>query len=77
MRIVRLACTTAVHLVPVLINQDLVKNLAKKDLVKVLIARARVKIEDLVVNQGLNLVKNSQKASQNMGILGDFPWQFL
>jgi hypothetical protein len=61
----------------VLINQDLVKNLAKKDLVKVLIARARGKIEDLVVNQGLNLVKNSQKASQNMGILGDFPWQFL
>jgi len=28
-----------------------------------------------VVNRGLNLVKNSQKASQNRGILGDFPWQ--
>jgi hypothetical protein len=57
-------------------SQDLVKSLAKKDLVKVLIAQARVKIGDPVAKPGLNLVKNSQKASQNRGILGDFPWQF-
>ena len=76
MRTVRLACTTVVHLVPVQINQDLVKSLAKKDPVKVLIAQAKVKIGDPVAKPGLNLVKNSLKASQNRGILGDFPWQF-
>jgi hypothetical protein len=63
MKIVRLACTTVVHLVLVLINQDLGKSSVKRGQVKVLIVQVRAKIEGLVVNQGLNLVKNSQKAS--------------
>jgi hypothetical protein len=75
-KIARLACTMVVRLVREQISQELVKNLVKKDRVRVLIAQAKVKIEGLVVNRGLNLVKNSQKASQNRGVLGDFPWQF-
>jgi hypothetical protein len=60
MRIVRLACTTVVHLAVVLINLVLVKNSVKKVQVRAVLAQARVKIALQVANLGVNLVKNSQ-----------------
>jgi hypothetical protein len=65
MRIVKLACTTAVHLVQVwaVINLVQVKNLAKKVPVKVVLEVHRVKIEALVVNLVPNMAKNLQKAN--------------
>jgi hypothetical protein len=60
MRIVKLACTMVVHLAVVLINLVPVKNLAKKGLVRVVLAQDRVKIALQEANLGVNLVKNSQ-----------------
>jgi hypothetical protein len=64
-RIVRLACTTVVHLVQVwvAINLAQVKNLAKKALVKVDLGVHRDKIEVLVANLVPNMAKNLQKAN--------------
>ena len=63
MKIVRRVCTMVVHSVLVLISLDLVKNLVKRAPDLVLTVPVRVKTEDLAVNQGLNSVKNSQKAN--------------
>jgi hypothetical protein len=75
MRIVRLACTTVVHLAVVLINLVLVKNSVKKVRVRVVLAQDRVKIALQVVNLGVNLVKSSQNRAKLSVKLGDIPWQ--
>jgi TatD DNase family protein len=52
--------TLVVHLVAELINLVLVKNTAKKDPVRAVLAQVRPKIALQVANLGVNLVKNSQ-----------------
>ena len=74
-RIVKLVCTTVVHLVVVLINPVQVKNSVKKARVRVVLAQDRVKIALQVVNLGVNLVKSSQNRAKLSVKLGDIPWQ--
>ena len=75
MRIVKLACTTVVHLAVALINLVLVKNLVKKVQVRAVLAPVRGKIALQVVNLGVNLVKSSQNRAKLSVKLGDIPWQ--
>jgi uncharacterized membrane protein YwzB len=75
MRIVKLACTTVVHLAVALINLVLVKNSEKKVQVRAVLALVRVKIALQVANLGVNLVKNSQNPVKLQEKLGDIPWQ--
>jgi hypothetical protein len=74
-RIVKLVCTTVVHLAVVLINPVQVKNSVKKARVRVVLAQDRVKIALQVVNLGVNLVKSSQNRAKLSVKLGDIPWQ--
>ena len=74
-RIVKLACTTVVHLAVALINLVMVKNSVKKVQVSAVLAPVRVKIALQVVNLGVNLVKSSQNRAKLSVKLGDIPWQ--